>query len=149
MSLGGGRSSALNTAATNLINSGVYLAVAAGNESQNACNVSPASTAAAYTTAASDRNDARASFSNYGSCVDGYAPGVSIKSDWYTGGTNTISGTSMATPHVTGVAALYKAGNPGASAATVTSWINSNATSNAITGNPSGTPNRLLYKAGL
>ena len=149
MSLGGGRSTALNTAATNLINSGVYLAVAAGNESQNACNVSPASTTAAYTTAASDRNDARASFSNYGSCVDGYAPGVGIKSDWYTGGTNTISGTSMATPHVTGVAALYKAGNPSASAATVTSWINSNATANAITGNVSGTPNRLLYKAGL
>jgi subtilisin family serine protease len=81
--------------------------------------------------------------------VDGYAPGVGIKSDWRNGGTNTISGTSMATPHVTGAAALYKAGNPTASAATVTSWINSNATPNAITGNVSGTPNRLLYKAGL
>ncbi len=150
MSLGGGRSTALNSAATNLINSGVYLAVAAGNESQNACNVSPASTAAAYTTAASDSSDRRASFSNYGSCVDGYAPGVSIKSDWLSNGTNTISGTSMATPHVTGVAALYKGATSGnASAATVTSWINTNATANVITSTPTRTPNRLLFKSTL
>ena len=149
MSLGGGRSTALNTAATNLINSGVYLAVAAGNESQNACNVSPASTAAAYTTAASDSSDRRASFSNYGSCVDGYAPGVSIKSDWLSNGTNTISGTSMATPHVTGVAALYKGTFGNATASTITSWINTNATANVITSNPSGTPNRLLFKSTL
>jgi subtilisin family serine protease len=80
LSLGGGYSSALNTAVSNLHNSGVFTAVAAGNESQNACNVSPASAATVYTTAASDRNDYRASFSNYGSCVDGYAPGVAIKS---------------------------------------------------------------------
>jgi subtilisin family serine protease len=112
--------------------------------------VSPASTASAYTTAASDSSDRRASFSNYGSCVDGYAPGVSIRSDWLSGGTNTISGTSMATPHVTGVAALYKgstSGNPAAS--TVTNWINTNATANVITSNPTGTPNRLLYKSTL
>jgi subtilisin family serine protease len=150
MSLGGGFSSSLNTAANNLANSGVFLAVAAGNESQNACNVSPASAASAYTTAASDRTDLRASFSNYGSCVDGYAPGVSVKSDWYTGGTNTISGTSMASPHVAGVGALYKSsvgGDP--SSATVASWINTNATAGVIRSNPSGTPNRLLNKRGL
>jgi subtilisin family serine protease len=107
------------------------------------------STAAAYTTAASDSADRRASFSNYGSCVDGYAPGVSIKSDWYTSGTNTISGTSLATPHVTGVAALYKGTFGDASASTITSWINSNATANVISSNPSGTPNRLLFKSTL
>jgi len=149
MSLGGGRSTALNTAANNLANSGVFLAVAAGNESQNACNVSPASAASAYTTAASDRTDLRASFSNYGSCVDGYAPGVSVKSDWYTGGTNTISGTSMASPHVAGVGALYKSAFGEASSSTVASWINSNATAGVIRSNRSGTPNRLLNKRGL
>jgi len=149
MSLGGGRSTTLNNAANNLANSGVFLAVAAGNESQNACNVSPASAASAYTTAASDRTDLRASFSNYGSCVDGYAPGVSVKSDWYTGGTNTISGTSMASPHVAGVGALYKSAFGDASSATVASWINTNATAGVIRSNPSGTPNRLLNKRGL
>jgi subtilisin family serine protease len=149
MSLGGGSSSSLNTATTNLANSGVFIAVAAGNESQNACNVSPASAAAAYTTAASDKTDLRASFSNFGSCVDGYAPGVGIKSDWLSNGTNTISGTSMATPHVAGVAALYKSNVGDASSSAVASWINSNATVNAIRSNPTGTPNRLLYKAGL
>jgi subtilisin family serine protease len=149
MSLGGGLSSTLNTAANNLANSGVFLAVAAGNENQNACNVSPASAAAAYTTAASDRTDLRASFSNFGSCVDGYAPGVSVKSDWYTGGTNTISGTSMASPHVAGVGALYKSAFGDASSATVASWINSNGSAGVIRSNPSGTPNRLLNKRGL
>jgi subtilisin family serine protease len=152
MSLGGGRSTALNTAANNLANSGVFLAVAAGNESQNACNVSPASAASAYTTAASASNDTRASFSNYGSCVDGYAPGVSVKSAWYSSNTatNTISGTSMASPHVAGVGALYKSsvgGDP--SSANVASWINSNGTAGVIRSNRSGTPNRLLNKRGL
>ena len=74
---------------------------------------------------------------------------MSIKSDWYTGGTNTISGTSMASPHIAGVAALYKGTFGDAASSTVASWITSNATANVITGNPSGTPNRLLYKAGL
>jgi subtilisin family serine protease len=149
MSLGGGKSTALNSAATNLINRGVFLAVAAGNENQNACNVSPASTPTAYTTAASDSTDLRASFSNFGSCVDGYAPGVSVKSDWLSSGTNTISGTSMATPHVTGVAALYKGTFGDASAATISTWINSNGSAGVIRSNPSGTPNRLLNKRDL
>jgi subtilisin family serine protease len=149
MSLGGGRSTTLNTAANNLANSGVFLAVAAGNENQNACNVSPASASAAYTTAASDRTDLKASFSNWGSCVDGWAPGVSIKSAWLSSGTRTISGTSMATPHVAGVGALYKSNFGEASSATVASWINTNATAGVIRSNPSGTPNRLLNKRGL
>jgi subtilisin family serine protease len=127
------------------------MAVAAGNESQNACNVSPASAANATTVAASDRTDTRASFSNYGSCVDLYAPGVSITSAWYssTTATNTISGTSMATPHVAGVAALYKATYGDASYSTIRSWLTNNASANKIQGNVTGTPNRLLYKAGM
>jgi subtilisin family serine protease len=149
MSLGGGFSSTLNTAANNLANSGVFLAVAAGNENQNACNVSPASAASATTVAASTSTDARASYSNYGSCVDVYAPGSSITSTWSNGGTNTISGTSMASPHVAGVAALYKGVNGNVASSTIDSWIKTNATANVISGNPSGTPNRLLYKSTL
>ena len=149
MSLGGGLSSSLNTAATNLINSGVFLAVAAGNESQNACNVSPASASGTVTVAASTSTDARASYSNYGSCVDLYAPGSSITSSWINSGTSTISGTSMASPHVAGVAALYKGTFGDASSSTIASWLINNSTANVITGNPSGTPNRLLYKSTL
>jgi subtilisin family serine protease len=149
MSLGGGFSSSLNTATASLANSGVFVAVAAGNESTNACNRSPASTAAAFTTAASDRSDRRAYFSNYGSCVDAYAPGVSIKSAWLGTGTRTISGTSMASPHVAGVAALYKSVNGNVSSSSVSSWIASNASTGEIRSNVSGTPNRLLYKGGL
>ena len=149
LSLGGGYSSSLNTAINNLANSGVFVAVAAGNESQNACNVSPASAASATTVAASTSSDARASYSNYGSCVDLYAPGSSIRSTWLNGGTNTISGTSMASPHVAGVGALYKATYGNASSSTIDSWIKTNSTANVITGNPSGTPNRLLYKSTL
>ncbi|HEU4322285.1 MAG TPA: S8 family peptidase [Roseiflexaceae bacterium] len=149
MSLGGGYSAALNSATTNMINAGVFLAVAAGNENQNACNVSPASASGTLTVAASDRTDTRASFSNYGGCVDIYAPGVSITSTWLSGGTNTISGTSMASPHAAGVGALYKATYGDASASTIVSWIINNSTPNVIKNNPAGTPNRLLYKAGL
>ena len=149
MSLGGGFSSSLNSATTNLANSGVFVAVAAGNESQPACNVSPASAPGTFTSAASDRNDVRASFSNYGGCVDGYAPGVAITSTWPGGGTNTINGTSMASPHTAGVAALYKANFGDAASSTIVSWIINNSTANVISGNPSGTPNRLLYKGTL
>jgi subtilisin family serine protease len=149
LSLGGGYSSTLNTAINNLANSGVFVAVAAGNENQSACNVSPASAASATTVASSTSGDAKSSFSNYGSCVDLYAPGSSITSTWLNGGTNTISGTSMASPHVAGVAALYKATYGDAATSTIDSWIKTNATANVITGNPSGTPNRLLYKAAL
>jgi subtilisin family serine protease len=149
LSLGGGYSSASNTAVTNLANSGVFVAVAAGNSNANACNYSPASASAVTTVASSTSSDAKSSFSNYGSCVDLYAPGSSITSTWLNGGTNTISGTSMASPHVAGVGALYKATYGNASQATIDSWIKTNATANVITGNVTGTPNRLLYKAAL
>ena len=149
LSLGGGLNTTLNTAVTNLSNSGVFVAVAAGNSNANACNYSPASATAVFTTASSEKTDARRTSSNYGSCVDGYAPGGSITSTWIGGGTNTISGSSMASPHVAGVAALYKATYGNASSATIDTWIKNNATAGVITGNPTGTPNRLLYKAAL
>jgi subtilisin family serine protease len=151
MSLGGGYSGSLNTAVTNLSNSGVFVAVAAGNSNANACNYSPASAAAATTVAASTSSDARASYSNYGSCVDLYAPGSSITSAWHssTSAINTISGTSMASPHVAGVAALYKATYGNAGSSTIDSWIKNNSTASKITSNPSGTPNLLLFKSSL
>jgi subtilisin family serine protease len=151
MSLGGGFSSSLNTAVSNLHNAGVFVAVAAGNSNANACNYSPASATTVYTTAASTSSDAKASYSNYGSCVDGYAPGSSIRSAWIGGttATNTISGTSMASPHVAGVAALYKGNFGDAASSTIVSWVNSNATTGVITGNITGTPNRLLFKSTL
>ena len=147
MSLGGGVSSALDTAVTNSINDGVTYAVAAGNENTNACNVSPSRVGAALTVGSTTSTDARSSFSNYGSCLDLFAPGSNITSAWYTGdsATNTISGTSMATPHVAGVAALYLQGAPTASAATVGSAVVNGATTGVVTGAGTGSPNRLLY----
>lgn len=149
MSLGGGFSSAQNTAVNTLATNGVFIAVAAGNSNANACNYSPASAANATTVAASTITDAKASYSNHGTCVDLYAPGSSITSTWLSSGTNTISGTSMASPHVAGVAALYKATYGDASYSTIRSWLVNNGTSGVITGNVAGTPNKLLYKAGL
>jgi subtilisin family serine protease len=149
MSLGGGFSSTLNTAVNNLASSGVFVAVAAGNSNADACSFSPSSAANVTTVASSTSTDAKSSFSNFGGCVDLYAPGSSITSDWLNGGTNTISGTSMATPHVTGVAALYKSANGDASFSTIRSFLVNNATANKITGNPGGTPNLLLFKSTL
>lgn len=114
LSLGGSPSTALDTAVSNLIASGVATAVAAGNSNTDACKSSPARVASAMTVAASDSIDNKASFSNYGQCIDWFAPGVNIKSSWYTSDTsqNTISGTSMASPHTAGVAAQYLELNP-------------------------------------
>lgn len=149
MSLGGGASTALDTAVQNSINSGVTYAIAAGNSSANACNGSPSRVAAAITVGASDSSDRQASFSNFGSCLDLYGPGVSITSSWSTSdtATNTISGTSMATPHVAGAAALYLQRNPAATPAQVAGALVSNATSGVLTGLGTGSPNRLLYEA--
>lgn len=149
MSLGGGASSAVNTAATNLSNSGVFLAVAAGNSNADACSFSPASAANVLTVAASSRTDARATFSNFGPCVEIYAPGVAITSDWIGSSTRTIDGTSMASPHAAGVAALYKQAFGDAAQSTINNWIIGSSTPNVITGNPANTPNRLLYTNGL
>jgi subtilisin family serine protease len=147
MSLGGGAYSPLDTAVTNSINSGVSYAIAAGNSSANACNYSPARTASAITVGATTNTDARASFSNYGTCLDIFAPGQNITSDWSTGdtATNTISGTSMAAPHVAGGAALYLAANPTATPATVRNALVAAATPNVVTNPGTGSPNLLLY----
>jgi len=156
MSLGGGLSQSLNDAVSGSIASGVTYGVAAGNGNragipQDACGGSPSSTPAAITVGATTQTDREASFSNYGTCVDILAPGVGITSAWYTSttATNTISGTSMATPHVVGAAALYRSGHTTASAAEVANALASNATSGAITLNSTtkGTPNLLLYTA--
>jgi subtilisin family serine protease len=149
MSLGGGLSTALNDATTNLWNSGVFVAVAAGNDNVDACTASPASATGAFTAAASEKTDAKASYSNWGTCVEAYAPGSAIVSDFLANTTMSLSGTSMASPHFAGVAVLYKATFGDQPSATVSNWIVSNATGGVITGNPAGTPNRLLYKSNL
>jgi subtilisin family serine protease len=139
MSLGGGASTALDDAVSRSIADGVTYSIAAGNGNtagvpQDACKTSPARVPAALTVAATDNKDTAAPWSNYGNCVDLFAPGVSITSDWYLSptATNTISGTSMATPHVTGVAALYLQGNPSASPTAVSDAIKTATTKGAV-----------------
>jgi subtilisin family serine protease len=159
MSLGGGKSPALNDAVTAAVAAGISFVVAAGNENQDACNTSPASTPTAITVGATtiddmneDSVDARSYFSNYGKCVTVLAPGELITSAWIgsTTAIRTISGTSMASPHVAGVVALYLQGNPNASPSTVKSYISSSSqfglinmacASSACT----NTPNLLLH----
>jgi subtilisin family serine protease len=147
MSLGGGASTALDNAVANSIASGVTYALAAGNSRANACNSSPARVAPAITVGATTSSDARASYSNYGTCLDIFAPGSSITSAWYTSttATNTISGTSMASPHVAGAAALVLGASPSSTPAQVRDTLVGNATPNVVTSAGTGSPNRLLY----
>ena len=147
MSLGGGASTTLDNAVANSINSGITYALAAGNSSANACNSSPARVASAITVGATTSTDPRASYSNYGSCVDIFAPGSSITSAWRTSdtATNSISGTSMASPHVAGAAALVLSANTSYTPAQVASYLTSNATTGKVTSPGTGSPNRLLF----
>jgi subtilisin family serine protease len=150
MSLGGSASTVMDDALNRLVDSGVFVSAAAGNDNRNACNTSPARAPTAFTVAASDTNDRKASFSNFGPCVDAYAPGVGITSDWIGSptATSTINGTSMAAPHVAGVAALYLSERSSTPAGT-SKWIVDHATTGVISGSPTDTANLLLYKDGL
>ncbi|MFE2944029.1 S8 family peptidase [Streptomyces sp. NPDC059255] len=148
-SLGGPRSTAVNTAVNAVADSGVVPVVAAGNENRNACDVSPAGASKVITVGATDEQDRQASFSNWGTCLELYAPGVDIISAKLGGGYKALSGTSMASPHVAGVAALLKEEYPTASPAAVSRWIVDESTSNLVTSTGAGSPNRLLYTDSL
>ncbi|KOV98070.1 peptidase S8 [Streptomyces sp. NRRL B-1140] len=146
MSLGGGASATLDTAVRNSIAGGVTYAVAAGNSSTSASSSSPARVAEAITVGATTSTDAKASYSNYGSALDIFAPGSSITAGWHTSdtATNTISGTSMATPHVAGAAAVYLAGHTSSTPAQVATALVNGAVTGKVTSAGSGSPNRLL-----
>jgi subtilisin family serine protease len=146
MSLGGlGTDTTMNNAVGRAINAGITFAIAAGNSTANACNYSPAMVPAAITVGSTTNTDARSSFSNFGTCLDIFAPGSSITSAWNNGGTNTISGTSMASPHVAGAAALLKAQNPTWTPAQIRNAMVANATPSKVTSPGSGSPNLLLF----
>jgi subtilisin family serine protease len=148
MSLGGAASTTLDTAVTNSIAAGVPYSIAAGNDNKDACSYSPARVATAVTVGATTNTDARSSFSNFGSCVNIFAPGTSITSDFINSGntgTSVLSGTSMAAPHVAGVLALRLSTTTGLTPATLKTWLTGQATSGVITSPGTNSPNLLLY----
>lgn len=153
MSIGGAHSRSLNKAVTNLVRSGVYLTAAAGNDGGDACELSPSSSPSALTVGAANRRDHVPGWSGHGRCVDIYAPGVDITSDWPTqmqgDAKRTRDGTSMAAPHAAGVVALYLDAKGDAPAPTITKWIREHARRGVLTGVPADTPNLLLNTGGL
>ncbi|GAA4444936.1 serine protease [Actinokineospora soli] len=145
MSLGGGANTSVDNAVASLVSSGVTAAVASGNGNTDACGTSPARVSSAITVNATDRSDNRSSFSNYGSCTDIFAPGTTITSTRNGGGTQDMSGTSMATPHVAGTVALYLTTTPSATPSQVAGAVTGGATSGKVVNPGASSPNKLLY----
>ncbi|KAF9331827.1 hypothetical protein BG006_005289 [Podila minutissima] len=152
MSLGGGKSQSVDAAATRIFNAGIALLVAAGNDANaDACDGSPSGAQGTFTVGATDRNDRIATFSSWGQCVDAFAPGVNIASAWIgsSTATNTISGTSMATPHVAGIAALLLSSESLTSTQALYTKLHQTSTNNVITGSLRGSPNRLVFNSAV
>ena len=147
LSLGGGTSTALDDAINRVVNKDIVVVVAAGNNNADACNYSPSRVPAAITVGATTNQDQRANYSNYGKCLDVFAPGSNITSNWYSSNTATAtaSGTSMASPHVAGLAAILRAIYTGENVSQITNRILNKATTNKVTDSQTGSPNRLLY----
>ena len=145
LSLNGPPSSTLDAAVRRVVADGVSTAVAAGNDSRDSCTMSPSRVPAALTVGATDRTDRQATFSDFGTCLDMYAPGVGILSDRAGGGTTTMSGTSMASPHVAGAAAVLLARQPALTPAQVAARLTTAATTGVVTARGAGSPDRLLF----